>query len=160
MLKWLNDVFKASEYMPMEIVIWTIIVIVGLFLLALKVFPTLRNWFEVFRLKKNTQEEIMNALNQNTEDIKLIREELSKVNEKIGRDYIRINELQDMTRKQQAYIDDSMEESELIVRSLLGVVQGLQELGANGPTKQTESDIKDYLVKKSHRTNKFDGLHG
>ena len=44
-----------------------------------------------------------------------------------------------------------MEERELIIRSLLGVVQGLQEVGANGPTKKTEKEIQDYLVRKAHK---------
>lgn len=159
MIKWLNELDKASGYLPIEIIIWTIIVIVALFLLLVKVSPTVKKWFEALRTKVNKQEEIMSTLQKNSEDIKQIREELSEVNKKIGRDYDRINELQRMTKAQQAYIDDSMEERELIIRSLLGVIQGLQELGANGPTKKTESDIKDYLVRKSHRANQYDGLH-
>lgn len=155
MLKWLDELLQTPDFVPIEIVFWTIIVIISLFLLAIKVFPTIRDWFEVFRCRLNKQEEIMNALNQHKEDISTIREELSKVNSKIDTDYIRINELQEMIKKQQSNIEDSLEERELIVRSLLGVVQGLQELGANGPTKKTEEDIRDYLVRKSHRSDRF-----
>ncbi len=58
--------------------------------------------------------------------------------------------------RQQKYVEDSLEERELILKSLLGVVQGLQEIGANGPTKRAESDIQDFLLKKSHKVSEED----
>lgn len=134
---------RASEIVSTEFVLAVIIVIIALVVVLSKVLPVVVSWFKTIRKAVNQYEELMTSVKQNTSDIKLI-------NEKMGRDYARLNQLQQLTVKQQAYIEDSIEERELILRSLLGVVQGLQEVGANGPTKKTEKEIQDYLLKKSH----------
>lgn len=134
---------KASEIVSTEFVLAVIIVIIALVVVLSKAVPVVVSWFKTIRKAVNQYEELMTSVKQNTSDIKLI-------NEKMGRDYARLNQLQQLTIKQQNYIDDSIEERELILRSLLGVVQGLQEVGANGPTKRAEKEIQDYLLKKSH----------
>lgn len=134
---------KASEIVSTEFVLAVIIVIIALVVVLSKAVPMVVSWFKTIRKAVNQYEELMTSVKQNTSDIKLI-------NEKMGRDYARLNQLQQLTIKQQNYIDDSIEERKLILRSLLGVVQGLQEVGANGPTKRAEKEIQDYLLKKSH----------
>ena len=37
------------------------------------------------------------------------------------------------------------------MEALMGALGGLQELGANGPTKEAKTKIQDYLNKKAHR---------
>lgn len=137
---------KASEIVSTEFVLAVIIVIIALVVVLSKAVPVVVGWFKTIRKAVNQYEELMTSVKQNTSDIKLI-------NEKMGRDYARLNQLQQLTIKQQSYIDDSIEERELILRSLLGVVQGLQEVGANGPTKRAEKEIQDYLLKKSHEVS-------
>lgn len=137
---------KASEIVSTEFVLAVIIVIIALVVVLSKAVPVVVGWFKTIRKAVNQYEELMTSVKQNTSDIKLI-------NEKMGRDYERLNQLQQLTIKQQSYIDDSIEERELILRSLLGVVQGLQEVGANGPTKRAEKEIQDYLLKKSHEVS-------
>lgn len=137
---------KASEIVSTEFVLAVIIVIIALVVVLSKVVPVVVGWFNTIRKAVNQYEELMTSVKQNTSDIKLI-------NDKMGRDYARLNQLQQLTIKQQSYIDDSIEERELILRSLLGVVQGLQEVGANGPTKRAEKEIQDYLLKKSHEVS-------
>ena len=137
---------KASDLVSTEFVISVIIVIIALLVVLAKVLPVIIKWFKTDRNAVNQYEELMKAVAQNTADIRLI-------NDKIGRDYARLNQLQQLTIKQQGYIEDSLEERELIIRSLLGVVQGLQEVGANGPTKKAEAEIQAYLLRKSHETS-------
>lgn len=137
---------KASDLVSTEFVISVIIVIIALLVVLAKVLPVIIKWFKTARNAVNQYEELMKAVAQNTADIRLI-------NDKIGRDYARLNQLQQLTIKQQGYIEDSLEERELIIRSLLGVVQGLQEVGANGPTKKAEAEIQAYLLRKSHETS-------
>lgn len=122
-------------------------------LLVIKVFPTISRWFNSWRKSINAYEDLQKQVDKNTEDIQAI-------NNKISRDYTRINQLQNLTVKQKKYIDESLEEREIILRSLLGIVQGLQEVGANGPTKVVEKEIQEYLVKKSHKTDQdlVDGI--
>ena len=45
---------------------------------------------------------------------------------------------------------DSLEERSIIMQALLGVLGGLQEIGANGHTKEAEKTIRNYLNKKAH----------
>ena len=150
-----KELSEATQYVPVEYVIYTVIVLIAVVIVMIKFYPTLKKWFDTARIKVNSQENIIKTLEEHTSDINNINEQIKEINEKMNRDYTRINQLHKMTEKQQEYIDDSMEERELIVRSLLGIIQGLQELGANGPTKAAESDIKEYMVKKSHKVNRL-----
>ena len=140
------DLEELSKYVPLQYIVWTIIVLVALIVLGTKIYPTLSKWFNALKKETDKYEDLL-------ENVKKTNEAIDLINQKIGRDYARINQLQQITMKQQKYIEDSLEERELILKSLLGVVQGLQEIGANGPTKKAESDIQDFLLKKSHKVS-------
>lgn len=145
-----NELEKAVEYgVPLQYVIYTLIVVVVLVLAIIKVFPVISKWFNILKDKSNKYEELQKQVKKNSEDIQ-------SINQKINKDYARLNELHKLTIKQQKYINESLEERELILRSILCVVQGLQEIGANGPTKQAEVEIQAYLLKKSHRSSSDD----
>lgn len=137
---------KASKLVSTEFMIGVIVVIAALIVVLYKVLPVVITWFRTARTAVNQYEELMKSVEQNTEDIKVIKE-------KIDEDNTKLNQLQQIIVKQQKHIEDSLEERELIIRSLLGVVQGLQEVGANGPTKKAEAEIQAYLLKKSHETS-------
>ena len=84
----------------------------------------------------------------------LTSEEVSKkvkeIDEKLDRDYQRLNHLEarvDNLHKEQ---NDSKEESEIMMRAMLGVLKGLQELGANGVTGKNEQEIQEYLNRRAH----------
>lgn len=150
-----KELSEAMNYVPTEYVVYTTIVVIALVIACIKFFPILKSWFEAARTKVNTYEELQKMINNHTEQINGLKDSINDINDKMGNDYRQIKQIREMTVKQQKYIDDSMEERELIVRSLLGIIQGLQELGANGPTKAAESDIKEYMVKKSHEVSKL-----
>ena len=140
----LESLEKASALLSTDFVISVIIVILAVIAVLIKIVPIIVKWFKVVKTAVDQYENLKVAVEKNTEDIKII-------NTKIDRDYERLDELQQITIKQQEYIEDSLEERELIIHSLLGVVQGLQEVGADGPTKKAEAEIQAYLVKKSHK---------
>lgn len=79
-----------------------------------------------------------------------IESRLASIEEKLGRDYERLNDIEREHRKTRKMAQDSLEEREIIMRTLLGVLGGLQELGANGPTKDAEQEIRTYLNRKAH----------
>ena len=141
----MSELETVSNYVPAEYIIWTIVVVFALIIIVIKYAPKAWKHFNTARKKTNEIEDLVKAVKKNTEDIELI-------NQKIGRDYARLNQIQQMTTRQQKYIEESIEERELILRVLLGVVQGLQEVGANGPTKKAEAEIQAYLLRKSHET--------
>lgn len=76
-------------------------------------------------------------------DVKLIKE-------KLDHDYNRLNDMDRWRGSMQRMVADSLEEREILMRAMLGVLGGLQEIGANGPTKEAESQIRNYLNKKAH----------
>lgn len=134
---------SLAQYVPVQYVFYTALALIIIFLFILRFAPTGIKWFNTVRKRANHWEELEKSIKDNGEH-------LEKIDKKVESDYERLNQLQTITENQQRYINDSLEERELIVRSLFGVIKGLQELGANGPTKSAESELNAYLVKKSH----------
>lgn len=151
----MSDLEKLSGYVPVQYIIWTIAIMIVVMVIIYKCYPTIKSWFEVARKEKNKRDGIDELLEKHTNELQELREEVQKINKKLSNDQNNINKIEEITIRQQQYIEDSMEERELIIRSLLGVVQGLQEVGANGPTKKAEKEIQEYLVKKSHKPEKI-----
>lgn len=81
-----------------------------------------------------------------------IEEDVKDIKEKMNRDFKRLNDVEEETRKQQLRIEESLEERRILMQGLLGALGGLQELGANGPTKAAEKEIREYLNKQAHRS--------
>ena len=79
-----------------------------------------------------------------------IENRLTTIEEKLGRDYTRLGDIEREHGKTRKMAQDSLEEREIIMKTLLGVLGGLQELGANGPTKEAEAEIRNYLNRKAH----------
>ena len=130
--------------LPQEYAIFWGISHIALVLLLIKLIPKVIQLFEYSRNKVNLAENIQNQIRDNTNSIKTIQEQTA-------RDYQRINQLEKLIYAQQDIINDSLQESELMLKSLMHISQGLQELGANGPTKESEHDIQEYLIRKSHK---------
>lgn len=78
---------------------------------------------------------------------------VNEINAKLSRDYGRLNDIESWRDSMQRIAADSLEERELLMRAMLGVLGGLQEIGANGPTKEAESKIRDYLNRKAHTSS-------
>lgn len=81
-----------------------------------------------------------------------IEDDVRDIKERLSRDYKRLNDVEAETRRQQQRIEESLEERRILMQGLLGALGGLQELGANGPTKQAEKEIRDYLNKQAHKS--------
>ena len=73
------------------------------------------------------------------------------VEERLERIEADVNEIKLKQKRYQKMVEDSLEEREIIMEALLGALGGLQELGANGPTKEAENKIRVYLNKQAHR---------
>lgn len=84
------------------------------------------------------------------ERLTAIESDVRQIKEKLDRDYNRLNDMERWKLSVQRLAADSLEEREILMQALLGVLGGLQEIGANGPTKAAEAKIRDYLNKKAH----------
>lgn len=76
------------------------------------------------------------------------------IDDKLARDYSRLNALEKEYAYSRRLLDESLEEREIIMRALLGALGGLQELGANGQTKEAVTEINSYLNRKAHSVEK------
>lgn len=79
-----------------------------------------------------------------------IEADIKAIKGKLEHDYARLNDIDRWKGNVQRMIADSLEEREIIMQAMLGVLGGLQELGANGPTKEAEGRIRNYINKKAH----------
>ena len=80
-----------------------------------------------------------------------IETDVRQIKEKLDRDYNRLNEMDRWKGGVQKMSAESLEEREILMQAMLGVLGGLQELGANGPTKAAKATIQDYINKQAHK---------
>lgn len=148
----LQEIQFISGFVPWEYIGYTLLVIAALAIILSRVIPMVARWFNALRANVNNLEDMAKSIKKHDDD-------LHELNDKVRRDYDRLNALYIESSKQRQYIDDSLRERELIIRSLLGITKGLQELGANGPTKVVEKDIEDYLLNRTHDSTRYDSSH-
>ena len=82
-----------------------------------------------------------------------IEHQIGRLNEKTNNDYYRLENLESNVTDIKMSIGHSLEERELIMHALIGVLRGLQELGSNGPTKESEHALMDFLNDRAHDKN-------
>ena len=98
----------------------------------------------------------VNAVKEAAEDksvlarLSAIETDVKDIKAKLERDYTRINDMERWRGSMERMIADSLEEREILMQAMLGVLGGLQEIGANGPTKKAEETIRNYLNRKAH----------
>ncbi|MBQ2640586.1 MAG: hypothetical protein IJG15_01160 [Lachnospiraceae bacterium] len=83
-----------------------------------------------------------------------IEEDIRQIKDKLDRDYGRLNDMERWKRSMEQLASDSLEEREILMEAMLGVLGGLQELGANGPTKEAKSTIQDYINRQAHKVRR------
>ncbi|MCD8286148.1 MAG: hypothetical protein LUD50_02850 [Clostridia bacterium] len=69
---------------------------------------------------------------------------------KLADDFVALKALRRDEDRDKELFRQILEENEIMMNAMLGVIGGLQELGADGPTKEAEREIMDYLKKKAH----------
>lgn len=98
----------------------------------------------------------VNAAREAAEDksvlarLSAIETDVKEIKTKLERDYTRLNAMEHWKGGMEKMVADSLEEREILMQAMLGVLGGLQEIGANGPTKKAEEQIRNYLNRKAH----------
>jgi septal ring factor EnvC (AmiA/AmiB activator) len=131
---------------PEQITVWLLMAFLFIYF-CYKEFPEIKARISAGPLKDQLSSGKAQALDQRLESIE---KEVKQVNQKLERDYYRLNDLETKIRKTREAQSDINQELEIIMRALIAVLQGLQEQGANGPTKKAEQEIQTYLNKKAH----------
>ena len=144
---------KLSEMVSGGAVINYLILTILLVYFVYKEWPEFRK-----RVSRGAVKEQKDALNDKTVEQRLgnIENEIRQVNEKLERDYKRLNRMETQFDKYKAAQTSTSEELEIIMRALLGVLKGMQEKGYNGPTQDAEKEIQEYLNKKVHHNEEVD----
>lgn len=87
------------------------------------------------------------------EKLENIESQVKRLNEKTNNDFYRLENLESNMSDIKVSVGHSLEERELIMNALIGVLRGLQELGSNGPTKQSEHELMEFLNNRAHDQN-------
>lgn len=126
---------------------WLIIaLIVGFFIY--KEWPEFKR-----RMSAGAKKEQMEALTDESirKELNNINKRLDAIDVKLTRDYDRINEVEKETNRNREMLEQSLEEREILMKSMLAALEGLQELGANGPTKAASKELQEYLNLQAHK---------
>lgn len=138
---------KLLDYVTgSQIAVWLVIAFFVAYFIY-KEWPAFRDRVSSGSLKRQKDSDIGKSVEKRLEGIE---DRLATIEEKLGRDYVRLGDIEREHGKTRKMAQDSLEEREIIMRTLLGVLGGLQELGANGPTKEAEQEIRNYLNRKAH----------
>lgn len=86
-----------------------------------------------------------------SERLTAIEKDISEIKTKLDIDYTRLNDMDRWKKGMEQIVTESLEEREILMQAMLGVLSGLQELGANGPTKAAKATIQDYINKQAHK---------
>lgn len=121
-----------------------------LFLFGLFVYKEWPGFWERIRNKVRHDERLDQTDRSLSERLDQIESDVKEIKEKLTRDYNRMNTLEDRQEKEKKIVQNMMQEQSIIMRALLGTLKGLQELGANGPTKESEEEIVQYLNNQAH----------
>ncbi len=141
-------VSKLAEFVTAnQIVSW----LVMCFLVAYFIYKEYPAFMK--RVRASSKKEIQDEVTDKSVEARLesIEIDVKEIKEKLNRDYYRMNEIEKRQQQSERMTADSLEEREIIMRALLGALGGLQELGANGPTKKAEKEINDYLNEQAHK---------
>lgn len=80
-----------------------------------------------------------------------IEADVRQIKEKLDRDYGRLNDMERWKKTIEQVVAESLEEREILMQAMLGVLGGLRQLGANGPTEEATDTINRYINKQAHK---------
>lgn len=136
---------KLSELVTGEqVAIWLIIAF-------LVVYFIYKEWPEFHkRITKSALREKEEEYSEKTvsERLDAIEKKLEEMNDKLTRDYDRINVMEKQQKKIDKMQRNSLEERGIIMRALLALMEGATE---NDKIRASENEIQSYLVRQSHQ---------
>lgn len=135
------------KLLPNEYILSAIITIGILIWFIFTIFPKIINAFNTIREQLNCIEHLTEVVKENTEDIKLLKEIIAKESKNL-------EELETNVMRQKIFINHNLDENRLIIKTLLSVLHGLQQIGDNGVTKGAEKEIQEFLINQTHNSFK------
>ena len=128
---------------PEQLINWLILAfLIGYF--VYKEWPEFRRRVSGAAVKEVTDKSVLERLTSIEADIRQIKDKLAV-------DYARLNDMDKWKKSMDRVVTESLEEREILMQAMLGVLGGLQELGANGPTEEAKETIQTYINKQAHK---------
>lgn len=140
---------KALENMVTgeQVVTWLIIFFLVAYFLY-KEWPEFKKRISKSEVDTKAKEQSEKTVGERLESIET---RLAGIEDKLARDYERMNRFDHDIRRNRSEIEEFIEENAIMMRAMLSVLKGLQELGTNGPTKDSQKELEDWLNEKAHR---------
>ena len=138
---------ELAELVTGQSVATWILIAFLVFYFIYKEWPDFRKRVSAESVRETKEAETDRTVGQRLDTIEA---DVKEIKGKLQTDYLRLNQIESRLNKTKETQGSLVEELEIIMRALLGVLRGLQEQGANGPTKEAEQEIQDYLTRKAH----------
>lgn len=142
MMKQLEGMVKTDTFFQ----VFVVILLVAYF--CYKEWPDFKKRMTSGTVAAAQAAETDRGLQQRVSDLEA---QMGRFHNKLHADYSRLERFEADISEIKSGMSESLDERELMMHALLGVLRGLQELGANGPTKASEHDILDYLNDRAHK---------
>lgn len=146
---------KISDLVTGEqVVAWLIIAFLVAYFIW-KEYPELKRRISKSALREQKEEQSEKTITERLDTIekkvdgieKKFDEKFDEMNDKLSRDYDRINVMEKQHKKLERMQRNSLEERGIIMRALLALLEGYP---ANEKIQQSEKEIQDYLVRQAH----------
>ena len=140
------DKLLQQAITPEQIILWLIIAfLVGYFIY--KEWPEFQRRVSGSAVKAEKDKSV-------TERLTAIEADIREIKGKLEHDHIRLNDIDLWKKSVDRVVAESLEEREILMQAMLGVLGGLQELGANGQTEEAIDAIHTYINKQAHKRDK------
>lgn len=126
-----------------QLIIWLVIAFFVCYFVY-KEWPEFKRRVAGTVVKEEAEKTVMERLTE-------IETDIQKIKNKLDIDYDRLNDMDRWKTDMEQIVAESLEEREILMQAMLGVLGGLQELGANGPTKEAKAAVQKYINKQAHR---------
>lgn len=136
---------KLSELVTGEqVAVWLIIAFLVVYFIY-KEYPEFKK-----RITKSAIKEKVDEMSEKTvsERLDAIEKQLSEMNDKLTRDYDRINVMEKQQKKIEKMQQNSLEERGIIMRALLALMESSPD---NDKIQESEKEIQGYLVRQAHQ---------
>lgn len=141
---------KIADLVTGEAVLQWLIIFLLIAYFVYKEYPDFKK-----RMTGGTKKEMEEASREKGVEERLAKVEsrLADVEGKLKKDYISLEELLRAEQEDKRILQASLEEREITMRALLAIIDGLHEIGANGPTTAAHEELTTYLSKQAHKAN-------
>lgn len=139
-----NVMDKIADLVTGEAILQWLIIFLLLAYFVYKEYPEFKRRITGETKKELKEEDAIERLSK-------VEQRLDDIDRKLDSDFRSLELLQRCESEDKELMNESLTEREIIIRALLAIIDGLHQLGANGPTTAAHEELTTYLSKKAHK---------